>query len=396
MSSPSNSRTTSVYGGAGGRGTRISSSSARAPHSSPGRFNRGDAVDSPATGKASMQNLNNRLASYLEKVHLLETSNADLERKISDWNESRIDVTFDHSVFQDTINDLKDEIRSITEDNAAAILRVDNAKLAAEDFKLKYDNELAMRRSIDADIDNLRKILDEFSLSRSDLEVQIETLNEELIMLKRSHQEELSQVSDELGAQGNVSSDVPAPSMDLARDIDEIRKKYENMAEKNRQEMVTWSESKINTVQREVVTHNEELQSSITELKELTSSFQRLKIELQTLLSTKSALAEELKSTHDRYGDQLDRLQTNVTDKEDLLSQFHAKIANNKQEYDALLDVKSILEREIEGFRELMRGVESPVKESQKATTKPIAVVVETVVNETVVKNSKPDVDEKK
>ncbi|KAK7119618.1 hypothetical protein R3I94_021442 [Phoxinus phoxinus] len=392
MSSPSNSRTTSVYGGAGGRGTRISSSSA--PHSSSGRFNRGDAVDSPATGKASMQNLNNRLASYLEKVHLLETSNADLERKISDWNESRNDVTFDHSVFQDTINDLKNEIRSITEDNAAAILRVDNAKLAADDFKLKYDNELAMRRSIDADIDNLRKILDEFSLSRSELEMQIETLNEELIMLKKSHQEELSQVSDELGAQGNVSSDVPAPSMDLARDIDEIRKKYENMAEKNRQEMVTWSESKINTVQREVVTHNEELQSSITELKELTSSFQRLKIELQTLLSTKSALAEELKGTHDRYGDQLARLQTAVTDKEDLLSQFHAKIANNKQEYDALLDVKSILERDIEQFRNLMRDVESE-PQPQKVTTKPIAVV-ETVVNETVVKNSKPDVDEKK
>lgn len=46
-----------------------------------------------------------------------------------------------------------------------------------------------MRRAIDVDIANLRKILDEFSLSRSDLEMQIESLNEELIMLKRSHKE---------------------------------------------------------------------------------------------------------------------------------------------------------------------------------------------------------------
>lgn len=46
-----------------------------------------------------------------------------------------------------------------------------------------------MRRTIEADTTNLRKILDEFSLSRSDLEMKIESLNEELVMLKRSHKE---------------------------------------------------------------------------------------------------------------------------------------------------------------------------------------------------------------
>lgn len=103
MSFPSNSRTISVYGGAGGRGTRMSSSPA-------GSFNLGDALDSSADEKATMQNLNNRLASYLEKVHSLEKDNADLERNIREWYDSHTDVTFDHSSFQDTIKDLRNEV----------------------------------------------------------------------------------------------------------------------------------------------------------------------------------------------------------------------------------------------------------------------------------------------
>lgn len=46
-----------------------------------------------------------------------------------------------------------------------------------------------MRRAIEADTSNLRKILDDFSLSRSDLEINIENLNEELIILRRNHEE---------------------------------------------------------------------------------------------------------------------------------------------------------------------------------------------------------------
>uniref|UniRef100_A0A673VDI2 IF rod domain-containing protein n=2 Tax=Suricata suricatta TaxID=37032 RepID=A0A673VDI2_SURSU len=88
--------------------------------------------------KVTMQFLNDRLANYLEKVRQLERENAELETKIresSKCHEST--VCPDYQSYFRTIEELQQKILCSKAENTRLIIQVDNAKLAADDFRIK-------------------------------------------------------------------------------------------------------------------------------------------------------------------------------------------------------------------------------------------------------------------
>ncbi|NXJ70626.1 K1C19 protein, partial [Rostratula benghalensis] len=368
-------RAPSIHGGSGGRG--VSVSSARLVSSGLGygqaggygssfssRFSGGCGLGSgdgllSGNEKVTMQSLNERLASYLEKVRALEEANSDLETKIRDWYQNQgPGPARDYSPYHKTIEDLREKILEATIDNSKVVLQIDNARLAADDFKTKFETEQALRMSVEADTNGLRRVLDELTLARTDLELQIECLKEELAYLKKNHEEEISALGGQVAGQVSVELD-SAPGIDLTKTLADMRDQYEHMAEKNRKDAEAWFHSKTEELNREVAVNSEQLQSSKTEVTDLKRTLQGLELELQSQLNMKAALECTLADTEQRFSAQLAQMQGLIHSLEAQLAELRADMEQQNSDYKTLMDIKTRLEQEIGTYRQLLEGQES-------------------------------------
>ncbi|XP_077139611.1 keratin, type I cytoskeletal 18-like [Ranitomeya variabilis] len=342
--------------------------------------------------KEVMQNLNNRLASYLEKVNDLEKSNKQLEIQIRKKLSEDVAVKKDYSDYFTLINTLKKQITDSISENTKLLLAIDNSKLAANDFKEKWGTELALRHSVERDMNSLRKTKEEHVVINDSLRADVESLQSELRTVQSDHKQDLAALKDKL-ERGKVEVAVDAvQGPDLTSILSEIRAQYEAIIKKNKEEADALFQTQYEAVNLQIAKDDEDIRRAQDEVREKRTVLQGLQLELETAGSQVNALKRDLDETELRYKKELERLQGSIRGVEQELSDLLKTIQNNKLEYEALLKIKETLEAEIAEYRRLLDGDEKIItpepRQPDIRTKKIVKTVTQTLVDGKIVGES--------
>ncbi|XP_066515014.1 keratin, type I cytoskeletal 18-like [Hoplias malabaricus] len=306
--------------------------------------------------KENLRGLNSRLALYLEQVRELQDANSKLEAQIRERASSRSSERRDWSQYEKTIAHLREQLKDLMMDNAQLMLQIDNARLAADDFKNKFEAEHAVWQGVDQDVANLRRLIDETNMSRMQLESEIESLKQELIFLHKNHEEDLANLQGQIqGSSVDVQMEARQGD-DLSETIGKIRQQYEKATQKSREDMDAWYQTKFDTMTSEVSKSTESLQQGKSEVNDLRRERQALEIDLQALRSMNHTLEDNLRDTTRRYAQEMNHHNATVQELEAELGEVRAHVARQGAEYQALLNVKTKLEQEIATYQQLLEG----------------------------------------
>ncbi|XP_060059500.1 keratin, type I cuticular Ha1-like [Erinaceus europaeus] len=280
----------------------------------------------------------------------------ELERNIQERSQQQEPyVCPNYQSYFRTIEELQQKMLCTKSENSRLVVQIDNAKLAADDFRTKYETELGLRQLVESDINSLHRILDELTLCKSDLEAQVESLKEELLYLKSNHKQEVNTLRNQIGDRLNVEVDA-APTVDLNRMLNDTRSQYEALVETNHRDVEEWFTTQIEELNKQVVSSSEQLQSNQAEIIELRRTVNALEIELQAQHNLRDSLENTLTETEARYSSQLSQVQGMITNMESQLAEIRSDLERQNQEYQVLLDVCARLECEINTYQGLLES----------------------------------------
>ncbi|RXM92243.1 Keratin, type I cytoskeletal 18 [Acipenser ruthenus] len=232
-------------------------------------------------------------------------------------------------------------------------------QLEAELATLRHDlqsNKMEYEQLLD--IQALKKVKAEHVGILSSLQAQLDSVKEELHFLKKNHEEEVAAIKARLSCE-QVSVEVDAAQgPDLAAILAELRKQYEGIARKNKEDAEAWYRKKLETVTLEVQQNTGALQSATSEMNEKRRTLQSLEVELDRLRKQVNMLEGNLGETSHKYTVELERLQGMLNQLEAELATLRHDLQSNKMEYEQLLRIKESLELEIATYRRLLEGEE--------------------------------------
>ncbi|KAK7915753.1 hypothetical protein WMY93_011514 [Mugilogobius chulae] len=291
---------------------------------------------SRAHEKEQIKSLNNRFASFIDKVRFLEQQNKMLETKLELLQGQGVSRSNVEPLFEAYMAGLRRQMDLVNNDKTKLDGELRNMQGLVEDYKHKYEDEINKRNNLENDFVILKKDVDSAYLVKADLEDKVGALTDEINFLRNVYEEELR----ELQANGQQRS------LNMEQIVADVKAQYEDIAARSREEAEAWYKTKFDQMSVQASQFGDELRIVKGELAEVNRLISRLQSEIEAVKAQRSGLENQLAEAEERGELAVKEAKARTRDLEDALQRAKQDMAvssgSTRLGQQSILNIQSV------------------------------------------------------
>ena len=300
--------------------------------------------------KQSLQNLNNRLAGYIDRVRQLQQENMKLNHQIKTVEEYQSkEITNVKDLYDKQIDELKEALDNMNK-------QYNQLKVGAEGLLQENEDLKDKKAEAEKKLAELKRHLDDEQLKRADLENTCARLEEDLKFKMSVLEKELVEVKTRKEIEINEMDGKLQEEYEdrLQKALEELRDVYDKQMAQSRDDFAKLYDDRVRDLQSQLTSERGSNASSSQELKESRSRIEQLISKVSDLEGANLALNQKIADMAQDMEDQKSAHRAQMAAKDDEIKRLLDELANQLKEYQNLQDIKVQLDMEIAVFRKLI------------------------------------------